>query len=248
VTHGGESLRAAGQLLLVTLPRMLGPVLAVFAMIGLLAKSTLPRDGKGNAVLGIAAATQFAAAALSTYAEPRYVMVTVIALALWSARGAWILTQRMEASARWRPLRHIPAASIAAMMLIGISVNIVPSLLGHQTYKPLEYKIAGQWMKMNLEPGLIFSRKPQVGYYANMPTSGPAPEDSLDEMKTRVTDAGMHYVVVDERYSTQMIPALRPLLDPASAPPWLRVLKADLSPYPDARIVIYEVVQNAAAQ
>jgi hypothetical protein len=39
-----------------------------------------------------------------------------------------------------------------------------------------------------------------------------------------------------------MIPSLEALLDPANAPDGLRLLKADLSPYPAARIVIYEVV------
>ena len=112
------------------------------------------------------------------------------------------------------------------------------------SYKPLEYKIAGKWMQANLEPGLIMSRKPQVGHYANMPTSGPAPDDTLEKIHERLMQADFRYLVVDQRYSTQMIPALKPLLDPVNAPPWLRMLKADLSPYDDARIVIYEVVRD----
>jgi len=54
---------------------------------------------------------------------------------------------------------------------------------------------------------------------------------------------GARYLVVDERHSVAIVPALRALLDPAKAPSSLRLVRADLSPYPDARVVIYEFVQ-----
>jgi hypothetical protein len=226
---------------------MLGIVLGPLAIFGIFAKSDRPRDYKYEAGVAFVATAQFLAAALSTFAEPRYVMATIVAISLWSARGAAILAAKAAASARWRALRFAPAALIVATMCAGMYPNIVPPLLGQMSYKPLEYKIAGRWMKVNLEPGLIMSRKPQVGYYANMPTSGPAPEDTLEKIHERLLESDFKYLVVDERYSTQMIPALKPLLDPANAPPWLRLLKADSSPYEDARIVIYEVIRDAQA-
>jgi hypothetical protein len=245
VARGGETLRTTIHLLAITLPVMLGPLLGLLALIGILAKTTFARDRRSEAALAIVAAAQFVAAALSTYAEPRYVMATLIAITLWSGRGAAVVARRAGASPRWSALRKAPAVLIVLMMIAGLVPNIVPPLLGRMSYKPLEYKIAGRWMNANLEPGLILSRKPQVGYYANMPTSGPAPEDTLEDIRWRIMDAGMRYAVVDERYSTQMVPALLPLLDPTNAPPWLRVLKADLSPYREARIVVYEVVKDA---
>lgn len=245
--RGGESLRAGALLLFRTLPVMIGPVLGLLAAIGVIARGPYPRDSQAESAVAWAALAQFAAAALSTFPEPRYVMACVIAIGLWSGRGGAMLAHLAGASARWRLLRVTPAIAIVLMMMLGLAQNILPPMLGRMSYKPLEYKIAGQWMKANLTPGLIMSRKPQVGYYAHMPTSGPAPEDTLEDIRERIIGAGMRYVVVDERYSTKMIPALVPLLDPSRAPRWLRLLKSDLSPYPDARVLIYEVEKGALA-
>lgn len=245
--RGADSAHTALRLAFNVIPTMIGIALGPIALVGIIAKTDRNRDYKYEAIVALVAVAQFVAAALSTFAEPRYVMATIIAISLWSARGAAILAAKAAASARWRALRFAPAALIVATMSIGMYPNIVPPLLGQMSYKPLEYKIAGKWMRDNLDAGLIMSRKPQVGYYANMPTSGPAPDDTLEKIHERLLESDFKYLVVDERYSTQMIPALKPLLDPANAPSWLRLLKADASPYKHARIVIYEVVRDASA-
>ncbi|NUM54101.1 MAG: glycosyltransferase family 39 protein [Candidatus Hydrogenedentes bacterium] len=247
ISRGEETVRTAAHLGMRTIPVMVGPVLGVLAIAGGVGWRGHERDRRAELAVVLAAVTQFVAAALSTYPEPRYVMATVIVIAMWSARGAALLSRAASTSPQYRWLQHGPVTVITVMMVAGIWPNVVPSMLGKKSYKPLEYKFAGRWMASNLEPGLILSRKPQVGYYAHMPTSGPAPEDSIEDIRARVADADMRYVVVDERYSTQMIPALTPLLDPENAPRWLRLLKSDLSPYPDARIVIYEVVGGSLA-
>ncbi|MCC6794965.1 MAG: glycosyltransferase family 39 protein [Candidatus Hydrogenedentes bacterium] len=245
--RGADSARTALRLAFNVIPTMIGIVLGPLALVGIFAKADRNRDYKYDAGVALVAAAQFIAAALSTFAEPRYVMATIVATSLWSARGAAVLAAKAAASVRWRALRFAPAALIVATMSIGMYPNIVPPLLGEMSYKPLEYKIAGKWMRDNLEPGLIMSRKPQVGYYANMATSGPAPDDTLEKIHQRLLESDFKYLVVDERYSTQMIPALKPLLDPANAPSWLRTLKADASPYKAAPIVIYEVVRDSSA-
>ncbi len=245
--RGADSARTALRLAFDVVPTMIGIVLGPLALVGMFVKSERTRDCRYEAAVALVAFAQFIAAALSTFAEPRYVMATIVALSLWAARGAAILATKAAASARWRTLRFAPVVLIVATMSIGMYPNIVPPLVGQMSYKPLEYKVAGKWMQTNLEPGLIMSRKPQVGYYADMPTSGPAPDDTLEKIHERLIQADFRYLVVDQRYSTQMIPALKPLLDPANAPSWLRLLKNDLSPYADARIVIYEFVRDAPA-
>ena len=108
--------------------------------------------------------------------------------------------------------------------------------------QPREYKIVGQWMNENLEPGIILTRKPQVGFYAGMPTTGPAPGETPLSLLDRAKLSGARYLVVDERYTANEVPQLRALLDAAQAPPFLRPIRNDLSPYPAARVAIYEIV------
>lgn len=241
IERGADSLRAGATLLVYTLPVMLGPLLIGLAAIGTLVQRGQPRERSLERTLLVVAGAQWLSAALSTFAEPRYIMVTVLVAGLWAARGAAVLHEMLAMSPRFQLLRPVPAASIVTLMTAGLTMNVLPPMLGRMSYKPLEYKIAGQWMREHLDPGIVFSRKPQVGYYARMRTTGPAPDDTLDVVRQRMIDAGARYLVVDERYSTEMIPALRPLLEPANAPAWLRVIRADLSPYPQARLVIYEL-------
>ena len=238
--RGLDAAKTALRLFGDVLPIMLGPFLLVFAGVGLFsARDPARRDLALEAVLLAFAAAQFILAALSTFAEPRYIMNTAVALSLWSAAGIAYVAQLPHA--RW--LRRVPVAALVALMLLGFAADVIPPLLGRMSYQPVEYKLAGRWMKENLEPGLILCRKPQVGFYAGMQTTGPDPGDTLDGILERAKQTGARYLVVDERYSTQMIPALKPLLDPSNAPRELRLLQSDLSPFPQARIVIYEIAE-----
>ena len=235
--RGLDTAKTALRLFGDVLPIMLGPFLLVFAGVGLFTPRDHARSDPGlEAALLSFGAAQFLLAALSTFAEPRYIMNTAIALSLWSAAG--IAQVAHLPRVRW--MRRVPVAALVALMLLGFAANVLPPLLGKMSYQPVEYKLAGRWMKDNLEPGLILCRKPQVAYYAGMPSTGPDPADSLDGILSRAREARARYLVVDERYSTQMIPSLKPLLDPTNAPPGLRLLQSGLSPFPQARIVIYE--------
>lgn len=94
-------------------------------------------------------------------------------------------------------------------------------------------------MQEHLEPGLILSRKPQVGYYADMPTTGPAAEDDVPALIERARDTGARYVVVDERYTAGIVPGIASLLEPENAPPELVLMRA-FADWDKARVVVYE--------
>ncbi len=230
------------------LPTMLGPYLLVFAGVGLFVPSYLRRDLRIELVIVCFAVLQFVAAVYSTFPEPRYIMPITIAAILWSSRGILLVADQANRLKNWRSLRLAPVGLLVAMMLLGLVANVAPHYLGRMSYQPLEYKIAGRWMKENLAPGLIMSRKPQVGFYADMPTTGPDPADTVEQIIARAKEAGAKYLVVDERYSTGMIPSLKPLLIPENAPSALKLLKDGLSPYREARIVIYEFPSPAVAR
>jgi hypothetical protein len=176
--------------------------------------------------------------------EPRYQMSVLIVLSMWSALGIWAVSRRARALPFGRLLQWAPAASLVLLMLFGVALTLAADRMHRQPTKPLEYKTAGLWMRDNLEPGLVFSRKPQIAYYAGMRSTGPDLDDSLQGAIERAEKAGARYVVVDERYTAQMAPGMAPLLDPQLAPAGLRLLKQfDL--YPRSRVVIYEVVPRS---
>ena len=173
---------------------------------------------------------------------PRYIMTVVVALSLWSARGMAVLTRQAAGLSYGRWLKTLPVGIVVMTFALGTAASLASEYGAAMPGLPREYKIAGRWMKDNLEPGLILCRKPQVGYYAGMPTSGPAADDGPEDAVARAKDIGARYLVIDERYTVSIVPGLRPLLDPSQAPRELKLLKADLSPWAGARIVVYEVV------
>ena len=187
---------------------------------------------------------QSACAALSTFPAPRYMMTVVVAAMLWASRGMAIVACKAEDMPKHQWLKWAPIAGALFIMLSHTGVTVLSEYVGRLPREPREYKIAGQWMKENLEPALLLCRKPEIGFYADMETTGPAPDDSVESVIERARAVGARYLIVDERYTIQIAPGLKPLLDPANAPPSLRLLSADLSPYEQGRVVIYEVLDN----
>jgi len=227
------------------LPLMLGPALLLFIGVGFFHRDAeRSRDSRLEAFVLWFALCQWGLSLFVLSAEPRYLMSVIVALSIWSARGI-VLVARDAAGLRWgRALRLLPVAFAISLMLAGTAITVGAEYIGERARTPHEYKEVGRWMKENLEPGLIFTRKPQIGYYAGMQTTGPDLVDTLDEAVARAKRVGARYVVVDERYTAHMIPGIAPLLDPANAPPDLRLLK-EFSQYPQSRVVVYEVVEPA---
>ena len=239
IDRGPEMVQAFIKLSSELLPVMLGPFLLLFAGAGLFMRRESSTMIRGELLLIFLCAVQFGCAVLSTYAEPRYLMPVVIVGAIYAARGIALVSMQVGETRPW--VSRLPAAGLVTIMLIGTTATLLPEYLGRVPREPREYKIAGRWMRDNVEPGIIFTRKPQIGYYAGMKTTGPVATESLDEAIARARHANAQYLVVDERYTAQMAPALRPLLDPENAPPTLSLLRSDLSPYEHARIVIYRL-------
>lgn len=220
------------------LPVMVGPVLFLFLGVGLFQPRERPRDSRLEAVVLFFAAAQWGVSLFVLSPAPRYLMTTLIALSIWSAAGIVLVSAHLRERRHSRLLVHAPIAALLGFFLLHGVLTVGAEHLGRRPREPREYKAAGQWMAKNLEPGLIFTRKPQVGYYADMPSTGPAPDDTLEEALARARKAGARYLVVDERYTAAMVPALRPLLDRENAPDTLEPLKS-FDQYPQSRVVVY---------
>ena len=225
------------------IPVMLGPVLLLFAGVGFFERSEeQPRDMRLESAVLFFAAAQFSLAVLNLSPAPRYVMALIIVVSLWSARGMAHVSTQLRATTQSRVVAALPVVALIAVMMLGTAVALATEHMGERPREPREYKEAGLWMKTHLEPGPIVSRKPQVGFYAGMTTVGVPADDSLSEIIAWGKEAGARYLVVDERYTAKLVPALRALLDPPDAPKDLTLLY-DATPYPAARVVIYEILQ-----
>lgn len=221
------------------LPIMLGPVMMLFMGVGLLAASK-PRDARLEGFVLAFAAVQWVLTLPVLSPEPRYLMAPLVALSLWTARGVADVSANLRAHGRGRRLAPLPVAVLTATLLLGLGVMAAADRLRPTPDQPVEYKMAGRWMKENLSPGLVFTRKPQIGYYADMPSTGPDPQDNIEKAVARAQNVGARYFAIDERYTVKMVPSLAPLLDPANAPPELKHLKS-FAPFPQGRVAIYEV-------
>ncbi len=84
---------------------------------------------------------------------------------------------------------------------------------------------------------VVMSRKTWVAYYAGG-IIAELPEGGLDSVLSRARRKRADVLVVDERWAVPNRPELAPLLDPALAPPPLRVLKVIDTP---RRLVLYDL-------
>lgn len=220
------------------LPVMLGPVFLLFLGVGLFGRRDGPRDVRLEGFVLLMAGAQWGVCLFVLSPAPRYLMAVIVVLSTWAAAGMVQVAHAAAGVRGWgRFLRLLPVSALVASMVAGAAITLGSEHLGRRPRQPREYKASGTWMREHLPPGLVFTRKPQVAFYAGMPSTGPAEGDNLDEALERARAAGVRYVVVDERYGAA---AMRPLLDPANAPGHMRWIRTfDL--YPESRVVIYEL-------
>jgi len=221
---------------------MLGPLLWLFVGIGLVQAGRDVRHVRAEVTVLFFAAVQWLVVLPVLSPSPRYLMSALVLVMLWCGRGISETGRLLGAHVSVRGGRWAPAAAALLFFAGHLAFAIAGQRFGEGSLRPpREYKVAGQWMGEHLEHGTILTRKPQVAYYAGMPSIGPALDASLEEI-VAMGEAGVYrYLVVDERYSARMAPSLHGLLDPETAPETLRLIRDDLSPYPDARVVVYEV-------
>ena len=237
-----EFARTTRTLFFNVLPVMLGPLLLLFLGVGLFSASDASRRYRLEALVLFFCAIQWALTLANFSPAPRYIMPVVVALSMWSARGIVIVAKQAAESRHGAWLRHVPLAVVMCSLLVGLAIDLGSESLGGLPRTPREYRIAGHWLKENAEPGYIVCRKPQVGFYAEMPSIGSEVDADPEGVVAFAMDIGARYLVLDERYSAGIVPGLRPLLDPSHAPTDLKLLRDDLSPYDGAKIVIYEFV------
>jgi hypothetical protein len=224
------------------IPVMLGPFLLVFWGLGFFRPLAINRNVRLEAVILFFCLLQWSLALAAFSPAPRYLMTVVIALSLWSAKGIEQLTLRAALNQRFAWLKFVPVLLVVGTMLLGTVSEIAAEKMGEMPRTPKEYRIAGNWLKEHHARGLIISRKPQIGFYANMPTMGPSSDATPESLIEYVKETGARYVALDERYSAGLIPGLNSLLFDPKSNMHFELLRDDVSPYPGAKVVLYRVV------
>jgi 4-amino-4-deoxy-L-arabinose transferase-like glycosyltransferase len=220
-------------------PVMLGPALTILLGVGIFVRLDKPGPNRLGSALLFFALLQWAVTLANFSPAPRYIMPLVVTLALWSCHGLGAAVDRLRATGQPRWTRALPALLVFGSMALGLLADLAAEHLATMPRTPREYRAAGQWMRDHLEPGVILSRKPQIGFYADMPVVGLDAETAPDGLLEIARDLGARYFALDERYSAGLLPALAPLLDPGLAPPGLAVVHTNAS-YDGARVVVYE--------
>lgn len=221
------------------LPVMLGPFLLFFMGLGVFTRPDGGRRFRLELLIVFFCAVQYGVTLANFSPSPRYLMPVVLACGLWAAWGVESARAAIAESGR-RRLAHVPVALVLATFVFSSLVSLSMDRFGSIPATPVEYRAAGQWMKANLEPGLILSRKPQVGFYAGMPTTGPDAADDVPALLARAQNTGARYVVIDERYTAGLVPGIAELLEPANAPAELAAVHR-VTEWDGAAVVVYEV-------
>ncbi|MFP6617319.1 MAG: glycosyltransferase family 39 protein [Candidatus Hydrogenedentota bacterium] len=222
-------------------PVMLGPLLLVFFGVGFFRYSDNTRKPRLEGFILFFCLVQWSLTLANFSPEPRYLMTVIIALSLWSAKGIELLYHRAFYWNKFRWARFVPVILILLTFTAGLAEPIAGQYISSVPRTPVEYRTAGKWMRENLEPGYIFCRKPQVGFYADMPSIGPDVSHTPELLAQAAKEIGARYVVFDMRYSANILPALRPLLDTTTDHENYRLLNGDLSENLETQIVIYEI-------
>lgn len=136
----------------------------------------------------------------------RYLLPILPALLIWLAAGL----RRMEEGflSKWT---RIPTLTVTACAIAG-PFAIEPILregLGARAYFPVELKLAGlELREAHSQIKTVLARKPQVGFYAGIPTAAPSmwtPDGIRAAFPEGATDVAL---AVDERDTLELFPDL----------------------------------------
>lgn len=196
---------------------MYGPLLWAFFGVGLVVRSSIaPRRWRAEAAIFWMAALQWLVVIPVLSPAPRYLMAMFVALLPWVARGMDVAGRALVEATSWAWTRGLPVTLVAIWMAFHLTVAVAAERWGTSP-QPWELKYMGEQMR-DLESGVIVTRKPQVGFYAGMPTVGVAADATLEEIIEDAQTAGYRYLVVDDIYTAALVPALTPLLNSNVAP------------------------------
>ncbi len=186
--------------------------------------------------------------------KARYLSPIVNLMVIWAALGAVHLSERIavvratpDGSAK--PERSARPWLVLILLLIMIPW-LKPSVIDWWQAPrvgeiPLEEKTAGAWIAQNLAPdAVLIEAKSRIGHYAHR-RSITTPFADVPAVLKYARVHGATHLVVTERWTRLLRPRLEPLLDPANAPPDLKLIYHQKTPdgwAVPADVLVYEIL------
>ncbi|MGD9498250.1 MAG: ArnT family glycosyltransferase [Armatimonadota bacterium] len=187
----------------------------------------------------------------------RYLSPLITLLVVFAALGAVHLSERiaaLRAGSGEEAQIAVPAAPWLVPIVLLVTLPwLKPSVIdwwqAPRTGEiPLEEKTAGEWIARNLAPdAILMVAEARIGYYAHR-RSVTTPFAQLPAVLDYARAHGVTHLVVTERWTSSLRPKLEPLLDPANAPPELKLVHHQQTPEGwsvAADVLIYEILPGS---
>ncbi|MBI4812179.1 glycosyltransferase family 39 protein [Candidatus Falkowbacteria bacterium] len=155
--------------------------------------------------------------------------------------NGWPASNASRSNAGWR-------AKTLFFGLISVTVFyfFFPALQNYlflpKDYSEKEFKQMGLWMNENtpnIEQKTVYSRKPEVAFYAGSKWQIVPNVDSYEQLFSAMKKNNIQYLVVDDRYFKAARPQFNDLLSPDKAPENLKLIKT--TEFYGKRVLLYQL-------
>ncbi len=179
-------------------------------------------------------------------ATPNYLVQFLFIFFILIAVGFWDFHDKIISGFNLRGWR------VKTLFVCLISITIFyfffPALQNYlflpKDYTQKEFKQMGLWMKENIpniENETVYSRKPEVTFYAGSRWQVVPDVDSYEQLFSIMEKNNSKYLIADDRYFKDLRPQFDDLLFPEKAPEGLELIKT--AEFYDKKVFLYQLEQ-----
>ena len=168
--------------------------------------------------------------------DPRYLLPLLPGVMLLTAIGLQPFAVRSPLFI----IRHLSFVTSSFFVIIFLTADLLGPFF---IPRPVEYKTLGAWMREQAISGSdvgVLARKRQPAFYAGARWEW-LPLADTDGLLAYAASHQAQYIVIDERTVPTLRPQLAYLLNPAQAPPTLKVIHVEDS---EKKIVLYQIMET----
>jgi hypothetical protein len=175
--------------------------------------------------------------------ERGYLVPFLYFFVIFISFGCWTLVNQLaEKFGFSKSAKRIFLAILVILMSFYFFFPITKNYFFNKNYKPVEYLMAGEWFKNNVpdfEKKTVFSRKPEIAFYAESNWQGISGNESLEQIMNSMIKQNWQYLILDSRSLKENSLRLIAELNQKKNFDKLRLLKE--MEYNDEKIYIYKL-------